>query len=264
MPKHPVLASYQLESICRTIGDTNNGLTGTEIGQILLDSKIDDTDPALTKWKRLYNAFAHWQNKRQCSNNIIDFLLRALQPVRYVGKQDVFQYRLNEVNKRLSFIGLQISERGTLLKSQVTSTIMEAEQRASHFKHKLEVRAVHSEIYKYCNSELLVENYFHSIFEGVKSVADRLRMITGVHADGNELAEVSFSTKNPLLRINFLLTDTDRNEHIGLMNMIKALFGLIRNPTAHTPKIKFVIEEEEALDIMTVISFVHKKLDKIV
>jgi len=64
------------------------------------------------------------------------------------------------------------------------------------------------------------------------------------------------------LKINPLQTDTDRSEHLGLANIIKGLFGLIRNPTAHTPKIKFVIDEAEALDIMTTVSFVHKRLDK--
>jgi len=45
--------------------------------------------------------------------------------------------------------------------------------------------------------------------------------------------------------------------------MIKGLFGLIRNPTAHEPKIKFLIEEDEALDVMTTISYIHKRLDKV-
>jgi hypothetical protein len=44
-------------------------------------------------------------------------------------------------------------------------------------------------------------------------------------------------------------------------NLIKGLFGLIRNPTAHRPKITFPITEPGALDIMGVVSLVHKKLD---
>jgi hypothetical protein len=47
------------------------------------------------------------------------------------------------------------------------------------------------------------------------------------------------------------------------MNLIKGLFGLIRNPTAHEPKIKFIIEEDEALDLMILISYAHKRLDKV-
>lgn len=260
MIKRPPLESYQIESICKTIADTNDGLTGSEIGKILQDSNI--TDPLLTKWKRLYNAFVNWQNKHQCSNNILDFIRRALQPVRYIGKEEAYQERRHEINKRLSFIGVEVNEKGNLTETTIATTITEAEQRASKYKHKLLAREVHSEVIKYCNAELLQENYFHSVFEGVKSVADRLRGLTGIHADGNELAEVVFSTKNPQLHINNLSTDTERNEHIGLMNLIKGLFGLIRNPTAHTPKVKFAIDEGEALDVMTTVSLIHKRLDR--
>lgn len=260
----PIIQSYELESICKCIADSNSGLTGSEIGHILSQCEIKDVDPTLTKWKRLYNAFASWQNHYKCSNYILNFLKHALQPARYINKEDLFQARRHEINKCLSFIGIEISDRGTLIKTNVATTLSEAQQRASHYKYKLQNRNVHAEVFKYCNSELIVENYFHSIFEAVKSVADRVRAMTGLYADGNALADTAFATSNPLIRINFLKNETDRNEHIGLMNMIKSLFGMIRNPTAHKPKIKFVIEEDEALDIMTVVSYVHKKLDKVV
>ncbi|RZK26802.1 MAG: hypothetical protein EOO43_01745 [Flavobacterium sp.] len=37
----------------------------------------------------------------------------------------------------------------------------------------------------------------------------------------------------------------------------------MRKPRAHTPKIKFTISEEEALDVLNVVSLVHKRLDKV-
>jgi len=32
------------------------------------------------KWRRLYNAFAGWQNKHQCSNHLLKFIQAAMQP----------------------------------------------------------------------------------------------------------------------------------------------------------------------------------------
>lgn len=260
--KRPMFEPHILEGLCRTIGDTAEGLTGAEIGQILLNSDIADIDPQNTKWRRLYLAFADWQNKHQCSNHILRFVQDAFQPVRYIGKEETFHNRRLEVNKRLSFIGTELTEQGKFRLVEKATTIAEAEQRASRLKHKLENRNVHSLIFEYCKAELLVENYFHSVFEATKSVADRLRAMTGLYADGNALAETTFSTSNPLVKINHLKTDTDRSEHIGLCNLIKGIFGLIRNSTAHEPKIKFEITEEEALDILNTISFIHKRLDK--
>ena len=260
--KRQMFAPHILEGLCRAIGDTENGLSGTEIGQILLNSNIPDIDPQNTKWKRLYSAFAEWQNRHECSNHILRFIQDALQPVRYIGKEETFHNRRLEINKRLSFIGTELTEKGKYKEVEKATTIAEAEQRANRLKHKLENRNVHTTIFEYCKAELLVENYFHSVFEATKSIADRLRKMTGIYADGNALVETSFSTSNPMIRINYLRNDTDRSEHIGLCNLIKGIFGLIRNPTAHEPKIKFEITEDEALDILNTISFIHKRLDK--
>lgn len=260
--KQTMINSVHSESICNMIADTNEGLTGTEITKILADCNLYDHSPGLNKRSRLFNAFVHYQNKNQCSNAILKFLSQAMHPARYFNNDELFQYRLNELNKRLSFIGLEITKEAKYRKVTAAKTLSDAQERASHFKSKLELRNIHSEVLKYCQQEVLQENYFHSVFEGVKSVAQRLRDFTGVHADGNPLADVVFSTSSPLLRINPMLTDNDRSEHVGLSNIIKGIFGLIRNPTAHTPKIKFVIAEPEAVDILTMVSYVHKRLDK--
>jgi len=260
--RHPFISEIHLESICALIAETNDGLTGSEISKILADCSLKDPSPNLNKRNRLYNAFAEYQNEKQCSNGVLKFLSQAMNPARYFNKEELFNYRLNELNKRLSFIGLELTREAKYRPVQVAKTLTEAQERASHYKYKLEQRKVHSEVFKYCNEELVKENYFHSVFEGVKSVAQRLRDLTGVYADGNQLAEVVFAVNQPLLKINPLMTDTDKSEHIGLSNMIKGLFGLIRNPTAHEPKIKFVVTEQEALDIMTMVSFIHTKLDK--
>ena len=63
MEKQPLISSEVLENICRVIADTDTGLTGTEIGRLLAESRIEDKDPKLTKRIRLFNAFILEQNK---------------------------------------------------------------------------------------------------------------------------------------------------------------------------------------------------------
>lgn len=258
----PVLNPAIIEAISRTIADTDDGLTGSEIGKLLVENNIIDVDPLNTKWKRLNHAFINWQNHHQCSNHILKFIQSALTPVRYIGKEDLFHFRRHELNKRLSFIGIELNEKGKFQEVNEATTISEAQQRASHFKYKLEVRNVHQILFEYCKPELLNENHFHSGFEAVKSIAERIRNMTGLYADGSALIDTAFATSNPLIKINLIKNDTDRSEHLGLMNTIKGLFGIIRNPTAHEPKIKFTIEEDEALDLMILVSYIHKRLDK--
>ncbi|RFS21843.1 TIGR02391 family protein [Chitinophaga silvatica] len=260
--KKPIIQSFHLEGICKVIADTDQGLKGTEIGQILADSNIWDTDPGITKWKRLYNAFVYHMNTCQDSTKILVFLCRAMHPSRYLNNTELYQFRLNELNKQLSFIGYEITNTGKYSRINATTTLTEAQHKASHFKSKLEARNVHKEIIKFCNAELLVENYFHAVLEGVKSVNQRLRELSNLHADGVELVDTAFKVSAPLIRINLLQNDSEKSAHTGLANLIRGIMGYIRNPTAHLPKALFVIEEDEALDMMTTISMIHKKLDK--
>ncbi|TGP16192.1 TIGR02391 family protein, partial [Mesorhizobium sp. M1D.F.Ca.ET.234.01.1.1] len=55
----------QLQAIADALADTSEGLRGPEIGHLLTSCRIKDTDPAITKRHRLYNAFAHEQNTRR-------------------------------------------------------------------------------------------------------------------------------------------------------------------------------------------------------
>ena len=258
---HSSINGSVLEGICKTLGDTNEGLTGPEISKFLQEATITDIDPSNTKWKRLFNAFIEYQNKNQRSNNILKFINLSMNPARFVGNNERFELNRSELNKRLSFIGLELAESGKFKKVEFTSTISEAEQRVNRFKSKLEHRNVHLKIYEYCNAELLAENYFHSVFEAAKSVSETIRQKTGLTQDGSELIDIAFSIRNPLIQINDLSNETKESEHKGFANLIKGVFGMFRNPTAHSPKVIWNITENDALDIMSTISLIHRKLD---
>jgi len=68
--------------------------------------------------------------------------------------------------------------------------------------------------------------------------------------------------KQPTLAINALATDTDKGEQRGFANLLIGVFGTIRNPTAHNPKVEWEMSGQDGLDILTMASLVHRKLDK--
>jgi uncharacterized protein (TIGR02391 family) len=261
MAKQPPLSSELLESICQIIADTENGLSGTEIGRLLPESKIADVDTTNTKWKRLFNAFAEWQNVNKCSNNIFIFIMKAMAPVRYMASKEKFEWRRDELNKRLIFVGLKITEKGVIGTVPIAETINDAERRASQLKQKLSERNVHQDVIKFCKAELLADNYFHAVFETTKSVADKLRVLSGSIADGNDLIDSIFAVNNPVLIINNFTSDTDKSEHKGFANLLRGLFGMFRNTLAHAPKIHWEMKEQDALDIMSLASLCHRRLE---
>lgn len=49
MAKQEPISEELLRGICQMIADTGMGLSGSEIGHLLANAQIEDTDPLLTK-----------------------------------------------------------------------------------------------------------------------------------------------------------------------------------------------------------------------
>lgn len=80
------------------------------------------------------------------------------------------------------------------------------------------------------------ENYTHAIKDAMSFVTDILRDKTGLDGDGKELVgkALGFSPgKPPKLQINKLQTETERNIQIGLQEVLRGMYSLIRNPRNH-------------------------------
>lgn len=262
-----VIASFEdqtLRAICDVLGDTAGGLTGSEIGRLLEDCGIDDPAPTQTKRHRLHEALATRQRRDGCGNNVGNFICQAMRPVRYMTDPRLFEDRRGRLNEVLAFAGLILTEQGALERAASARTISEAQERAGRLHKALQERRVHPDVLRFCRSELLEDNYFHAVFEATKSVADKIRSLSGLTSDGSQLVDGAFGIpagSQPLVAFNSLVTPTEQGEHRGLMNLLKGLFGTFRNTTAHAPRIQWPINEQDALDILTLASLLHRRLD---
>jgi uncharacterized protein (TIGR02391 family) len=253
--------SSDLEGLCKVIADTDNGLTGSEIGQILRQIRVIDVDPNNTKWKRLFNALANKQNEEKCGNVVLVFINNALQPTRFISRQDNYRSILQGVNTILLFHGLIFKEDGNFHTSKKATDLSEAENKAATFKKKLLDRNLHIKLLKYCKSELIKDNYFHAVLEATKSIASLIREKTGLYSDGSKLCDEAFSGSNPLIAINDFSTESKRMEQRGFNTLAKGLFGTFRNPTAHAAKIEWNMTEEDALDLFSLASYILRRID---
>ena len=262
----PPFESEHLTSIAKILADTSEGMTGSQIEYTLRECKIPDPTPTMTKWKRLHNAFAEFQNERRIGNHVIVFITRAMKPVLYTSDRGAFGRRRDELNTVLSFSGFSIGDDGQVRWAKRATNLDEALERASRLQSALKSRGVHEDVLRFCRAELLQGNYFHAVFEATKSIAAKIRTLSGLTSDGAELAQSVFGLpKNgdpPILAINDLKTDTDRGEQRGFTNLLIGLFGTVRNPLAHNPKVEWPMEERDALDILTLTSLIHRKLDR--
>ncbi len=261
MDEIPHWEASHLEAVCKVLGDTQNGLTGAEIGYILADMKLSDLDSDLTKWKRLYNALARAQNKHKVGNHVIMFINRAMKPVKYVKMPERFDWLRDSLNVVLAFAGYSVRNDGKVVRTNRATTIADAKARAGRLKSILEARGTHEEVFKYCRAELLEDNYFHAVLEAAKGLTHRVRELSSLDADGAQLIDQAFMGEPPSIAFNTLRSQTERSEHRGVANLMRGLFGAIRNPLAHEPRVSWPMPEQDAIDIFALISFIHRKLD---
>lgn len=263
----PCISSNQLEAICKVLADTEKGLIGSEIGHLLEQLGINDPDASMTKWKRLYNALAAKQNGDGHGASVCQFIQAAMEPVRFSGQSERFEERRDALNQVIAFLGYSLGDDGQLRKVETAKTLTEAEKRANRLRTELQRRGVHSDVLNVCQARLLRQDYFYTVLEAAKSVAEKIRQKSELTSDGAPLVDDAFGIpKNgyPLLAFNSLQTDSEKSEHKGLANLMKGLFGAFRNPTAHQPEHTWHVSEQDALDLLTIASLIHRRLDNAV
>jgi uncharacterized protein (TIGR02391 family) len=251
----------QLEAIAGALGDTSAGLTGPEIQHLLASTKMVDPGPS-TKRIRIYNAFAESQNTKQNRTHVLEFIRLAMKPARYSRDPDRYEPMRALLNQALAFSGLVVDQTGELKSAEVAQTLPEAQRRARELRADLEGRGVHPDVLRFCRAELLADNYFHAVQEAVKSVADKMRARTGLTDDGAGLVDRVLGGEPPLLAINQRSSASERSEHSGFANLVRWTFGMFRNPTAHEARIHWTMSKEDAEDLLTIVSLIHRRLDR--
>lgn len=251
----------ELEAIAAALGDTSEGLTGTEIGHILASLKMSDPTPTMTKWKRLHNAFVERQNYSQNRRAIVQFIREAMKPERYARQPERFEPLRANLNRALAFSGMAVSAAGELSAVTRAETLTEAMRRTNDLRADLVRRGVHDDVLRFCRAELVVDNYFHAVLEATKSIADKLREKSGLTEDGAKLVDATLCGSAPLLKINPLATDSQRSEQSGFANLVKGTFGMFRNPIAHEARILWTMTKEDAEDLLSLASLIHRRLD---
>lgn len=260
-----------LEQICKVLGDTGTGLTGSEIGRYLQETGLDDVDPASTKWIRVYSALHANQQETGSGSAVIRFIEHAMKPVNYWQSPELFGKRQAELNRVLMFSGYRLEDDGHVALTNRIRTLDEAQQLASNLYKLLESRNAHPDVLKVCKPELVVDNYFHAVLEAAKSINTKIKALfapttedRSMLEDGTKLAGRAFGSSTPTFIINAFATESHWSEQTGFLNLLQGVFLTFRNPLAHEPKNEWSMNEQDALDILSLISYLHRRLDEAV
>ena len=260
MPSVKKFNSQSIETISKIIG---NIMTGSTISKMLDILNITDNSDQSTKWRRLDYIMRESQNRYNCGNKIIEIIQYVFHPTSSWFNSSVdYKECINEINKCISFYGYELHEDGKIHQITSTKTRTQANEKYDLLKSKLLERNIHPTILKFCTQDIVNEDYFSIIFEASKSVYDKIRNMTGINKDGNQLILTCFNKTYPIIVFNTLTTQTEQNIYDGLKNLLLSIGQIGRNPRAHTPKIYSYDKLDNCLDILNLISFAHKMLDQ--
>ena len=163
-----------------------------------------------------------------------------------------------ELNQDLMLVGIEIREDGQFYSVLKPQSLGEVQWRTKALREKLTGYGAHSAVLSCCRDEVLA---IHAVQDAAKSLYDRVRMMSGLTTDGVRLFNTAFAVGDLYVAYNSLRTSSEQNQQNGLKEMHCGVIHMVRNTTAPELRIHWDVNEKDAVDILTQISYLHKLLD---
>jgi len=125
-------------------------------------------------------------------------------------------------------------------------------------------RNFHSEVIKHSQKLFAQGNYFHSVFESAKAYNKDIKIKSQSDKDGQPLMLSVWGCDTGVLKVTACQSQSDKDFQDGIKFISGGIMSAIRNPTAHEPAITWPIDKQDCLDILSLISFLYRQLDKAV
>jgi uncharacterized protein (TIGR02391 family) len=249
-----------LERIARIIG---NRYTGVQLAEFFKKAGFPhySHDGRSTKWVFVYGILQEIQSGNNGLTNVMRIIEQLCEPQEYFGIAAAYESVLKEVNEVLNLYGLIVKKNGKIAATDKTDTILLSHE--DEDAKLFDSRSFHPEIEKHGQSLFLQRQYFHAVFECCKAFDKYVREKSKLdQLSGAGLMGTAFSLEKGRLRLNALQTQTERDEQEGLKHLCMGLVNAIRNPGGHEPALDRPMTREDALDILSLISFLYRQVDK--
>lgn len=271
----PSIDPTYLTMICDALVSLDDVISDGELGILLLSSDIPDANPNASRHRRLLTAMIAEQERARCADSIAKFLRRTGYHIKTKRGEDAYKRYIREMNQILSFAGLELDNNANLdkasLKPQVDGAkhmyvAPEAEERAKQLKSLIRARHLHPDLELSCRAEFFVEpGYFVFLTEATKVLLEKVKSKSNLRVDNPGIAEQAFAFPwkgEPVLAFNQFEADSDRSEQFSLMVLLKAMFLIVQDEQSGKYRHGWKLSQDDALDLLTMISFFHRKIDK--
>jgi uncharacterized protein (TIGR02391 family) len=197
----------------------------------------------------------------QGPEEVIRVLLKHCDPKEYSSAAD-HQLMLGKVNTQLQPYGFSISTENVLLDNQGQQIVLHSTKDDISKSVKLfDSREYHPEVIKHARSLFATDDYFHAVFECCKAFDRCVSERSKIAKTGFELMSSALSIPKGPLRLNSQQSDTEKSFQDGVMHLSMGLMKAIRNPNGHETFLERPMDLQDALDILSLISFLYRQID---
>jgi uncharacterized protein (TIGR02391 family) len=101
-------------------------------------------------------------------------------------------------------------------------------------------------------------NFSAAILDAIHFLSELIRERSGLDGDGANLVGRAFGGKTPILKVNSLNTESERNVQAGIEQLLRGIYQAVRNPRSHGTNQD---TEEDAVAIILFINHMLKTID---
>ncbi len=245
-----------LEALAKIIGDR---YTGPEISEYFRKAGFSEiSHDGGTKWRFVYASLEKIQNQSHGPFNVAKLIQQLCDPQEYFSSPEQHEQVCKQVNHILTFYGLAVGSDGKLRKlgEKATSLSKVIPENAKIFDD----RRFHGKINQHARKLFIEGNYFHAVFECCKVYDKEVQSKSQMTEYGARLMEAALSMTGTV-KLNTQKSRTEINEQEGIMHLSIGLMRAIRNPQAHEPALDWPIDRKDALDLLSFLNFLFRKID---
>jgi len=250
-----------LERLATIIGDR---YSWREMTNFFTDAGVTDLqtrEGETAKWRFAERVLRELQRQTNGTQRIAQIIERLCSPQSFFGQADVHLQMLTSVNEVLSHYTLRVDRSGRVVVDETVTPQLRS--RASPQAVLFDSRQFHPEVRKHARQLFVERRHFHAVFECCKAFDGAVRAMAQSSKHGSELMGAALS-KTGALKLNTLRTETEVNEQEGYMHLCMGLMRAIRNPLSHEPEYDWPMAQEDALDMLSLLSYLFRQLDKVI
>lgn len=135
---------------------------------------------------------------------------------------------------------------------------------SSELERKFDSLELHPRLVVHCRRLFGQRHFFHAVFEAVKVFEREVQSAAKIGRSGEALMMVAWDSEHGELKVAEGGSRSEMNVQEGIKFLSAGVVRAFRNPAAHEPAMGWPIHEQDAVDILGLVSFLLRQLDRAV